>query len=306
MRRDFGIDVSGLEELPEDEHGVDVRKVLTLFRRAIMRQKRWDVAPNAYLGLFSFSKFVMWHDIKARSKDLKRSRIVSGLMDGQLRQDRKGELPSADLLDRDYHPRDVLCPISADSSQLSAICAAGAGRGFILHGPPGTGKSQTITNIIANALANKQTVLFVAEKMAALSVVQRRLEAIGLAPFCLEIHSNKARKKDVLDQMGEALRTVRTNAPQSWEAEANRLAKLRDELNVYVIAVHCQRAIGHSVFQGVARFEVVRDAPPVVEFTEDAVGALDPEMLRQWKDLVRQLRIAAEGSGHPHNHPWSS
>ena len=73
------------------------------------------------------------------------------------------------------------------------------GQSFVLHGPPGTGKSQTITALIANILAEGKTVLFIAEKMAALEVVQKRLEAIGLGPFCLELHSNKSKKKDILD-----------------------------------------------------------------------------------------------------------
>ena len=81
----------------------------------------------------------------------------------------------------------ILQPISADSSQLRAIRDAAAGRSFVMHGPPGTGKSQTITNIIANALYSGKRVLFVSEKKAALEVVQKRLEEIGLDPFCLEL-----------------------------------------------------------------------------------------------------------------------
>lgn len=87
-------------------------------------------------------------------------------------------------LDKDFKPSDVALPISADSFQMEAVCHATKGKSFILHGPPGTGKSQTITNIIADALYHGKKVLFVAEKMAALSVVQKRLSDIGLAPFC--------------------------------------------------------------------------------------------------------------------------
>ena len=94
-------------------------------------------------------------------------------------------------MDKQLSPTDIVLPIIADSSQLEAIYEAVHDKTFILHGPPGTGKSQTITNIIANALYKGKRVLFVAEKMAALSVVQNRLAAIGLAPFCFEIHSNK-------------------------------------------------------------------------------------------------------------------
>ena len=80
-------------------------------------------------------------------------------------------------LDQDLHPSQIALPIRTDSSQLEAIQAASNGHSFVLHGLPGTGKSQTITNIIANALYNGKKVLFVTEKMAALQVVQQRLEA---------------------------------------------------------------------------------------------------------------------------------
>ena len=104
-------------------------------------------------------------------------------------------------MDKQLSPTDIVLPIIADSSQLEAIYEAVHDKTFILHGPPGTGKSQTITNIIANALYKGKRVLFVAEKMAALSVVQNRLAAIGLAPFCLEIHSNKTKKSTVISQL---------------------------------------------------------------------------------------------------------
>ena len=95
--------------------------------------------------------------------------------------------------------------LDADSSQAEAIAAALAGQSFVLHGPPGTGKSQTIANIIAECMAAGKRVLFVSEKMAALQVVFERLKQCGLAEFCLEAHSHKASKRAVLDALGAAL-----------------------------------------------------------------------------------------------------
>ena len=108
-----------------------------------------------------------------------------------------------DVHDFDLHarPADVATPISVDSSQLEAVIESGEGKSFILYGPPGTGKSQTIINMIANALYQGKRVLFVAEKMAALQVVQKRLAKIGLDPFCLELHSNKVTKTHFLEQL---------------------------------------------------------------------------------------------------------
>jgi very-short-patch-repair endonuclease len=95
--------------------------------------------------------------------------------------------------------------LDADSSQVSAILDVVNGRNVAIKGPPGTGKSQTIANLMAAALAEGKRVLFMAEKMAALDVVKNRLDRAGLAHFVLELHSTKAKKKDVLDDLARRL-----------------------------------------------------------------------------------------------------
>ena len=208
--------------------------------------------------------------LKNRSEQLKQNKIVASLLAGSLTFTPDGAYPAGAELDA-IHPRELICPISADSSQLTAVSAAGQGRSLVLHGPPGTGKSQTITNIIAYVLSQGKTVLFVAEKMAALTVVQRRLEQIGLAPFCLEVHSNKSKKKNVLDQLNLANSLSKTGSPQSWTEEADRLKRLRDELNEYVTALHQIRMIGHSFFQALA-ISVATETVRAVSFTADRSG----------------------------------
>ena len=136
-----------------------------------------------------------------------------------------------------------------DSSQLKAICAVDAGRDLVLEGPPGTGKSQTITNLIAHSLAKGKTVLFVSEKMAALEVVHRRLSSIGLGPFCLELHSSKARKTDVLQQLGQSLAISAQRTADDWVREAERLAQLRQSLNGLVDSLHHEHPNGFTVFE---------------------------------------------------------
>src|SRR5690606_8793109 len=144
---------------------------------------------------------------------------------------------------------DVFCPVSADSSQLAAIIAAARGKNFVLHGPPGTGKSQTITNLIAHCLALGKRVLFVAEKRAALEVVHRRLSDIGLAPFCLELHSNKAGKADVLRQFGEALDFGARQTSAEWAYLAGKLEETREKLNAYVRELHRRYPNGLTAYQ---------------------------------------------------------
>lgn len=157
LRQDFGLTIGGLDPLPTDESGIDLKRVFHVMRRSVMAKSRWDVEELAFIGLFSFSQFIMWNDLRNRAEDLKRNKIVASLMSGKMEWQPSNDFPTLDTLDEDYSPLDLAVPISADSSQLSAIVAAGKGNSFVLHGPPGTGKSQTITNIIANALFQGKT-----------------------------------------------------------------------------------------------------------------------------------------------------
>lgn len=298
LKQDFGIRVSGLDPLPQDDKGLDLQKVFTVLRRAVMAESRWDVLEAACLGQFSFSQFVMWNDLRNRSEDLQKNKIVRSLMDGRL------SFTPEPMEPEDMVPEDgVYLPLPADASQLYAIEAASSGRSFVLHGPPGTGKSQTITALIANALAQGKTVLFVAEKMAALSVVYNRLSKLGFAPFCLELHSNKAKKRTLLDQLQAATEITRKTAPAQYEQKAEEARRLRRELTLYAKALHRTQRCGLSLYELVGRYESVKDAPEGIYFSPDAVKSLTPEALSERLSLTRRLTAAGRAVGHPHDHP---
>src|SRR5690606_15612235 len=123
--------------------------------------------------------------------------------------------------------------VDADSSQSLAIEAVRRGENLVIQGPPGTGKSQTITNVIAAAVADGKKVLFVSEKMAALEVVYRRLNAIGLGPACIELHSNRTNKRRVLDEL-KAARDLGRPKIERRDELVQELSKTRDELNRHV------------------------------------------------------------------------
>src|SRR5690606_22009764 len=125
------------------------------------------------------------------------------------------------------------------------------GQDMVLIGPPGTGKSQTIVNIIAQSIANNRRVLFVSEKIAALNVVHRRLHEVGLGDFCLEVHSNKASKVDVLSKLNQAWKASAEADPQAWAIEAERLENLRKGLNVYVEQLHEVYPNGLSIYNAI-------------------------------------------------------
>lgn len=301
LKQDFRISVPGLDPLPMDEHGIDVRKVFTILRKAVMQQARWDVLESAYLGIFSFSQFVMWNDMRNRSDDLARNKIVRSLIDGKLAWE------AEDMQVGETVPEDgVFLPLSADASQLFAIEKASEGVSFVLHGPPGTGKSQTITTLIANALAQGKTVLFVAEKMAALEVVQKRLTKIGLSPFCLELHSNKSKKRDVLEQLRMATEVTKNTTAEEYAARAEQLAGLRQELNEYASALHKATVCGKTLYELVSTCEYYADAPDIAPFTPAQLKKITPEILQAQDILAERLTAAAKAVGHPHGHPLDS
>jgi hypothetical protein len=304
LRQDFGIQISGLDPLPRDEKGIDLGDIFTTLRHAIMNMPRWDIVESSYLGLFSFSRFVMWNDIRSRADDLARNPVVASLMAGRLTWEPVDPFPNPEELDELHRPDQLPLPISADSSQITAVSAAMNDHSFVLHGPPGTGKSQTITNLIASVLASGKTVLFVAEKMAALSVVQSRLEQIGLGPFCLELHSNKSTKKAVLEQLRLTLEASRTASPEEWTRQADRLAASRSELNGYVSSLHKKYSFGASLYDAITNYGRVKSAPSVVAIEPIAAGRMTAEQLSAWTDLVNELRVAGEACGHPASNAW--
>ncbi|GAB3354942.1 hypothetical protein GCM10027566_16760 [Arachidicoccus ginsenosidivorans] len=291
LRQDYGLALSGLDPLPRDENGVDVKLIFNIIRQTIMSMPRWDVEEQIFLGTFSFSKFIMWNDIHSNADKLKEHPIVAGLINGSLKEPL--DYIREENLDHKYGYGDLLLPINADATQLQAISAATAGNSFVLHGPPGTGKSQTITNIIANALYRGKRVLFVAEKMAALSVVQSRLAAIGLAPFCLELHSNKAKKSEVLAQLQKTMEIVRKQAPDSFKSEADRLNQLREVLNEYVEVLHQKQAHGYSLYDLFNEYVQYPEAKDDIPLSAEELSTLDREKWHQWIDTAEELQIAA-------------
>lgn len=301
LRQDFGISIGGLETLPKDESGVDVKLVFNTIRKGIMNQKGWNVEEISILGIFSFSKFVMWNDIHCHADKLCENKIVkslvSGMVEWEVAEEREFDL------DREFKPADLMLPISADSFQKEAVCQAAANQSFILHGPPGTGKSQTITNIIADSLFRGKKVLFVAEKMAALSVVQKRLNDIGLAPFCLELHSNKATKSSILEQLKATTEVVHRKFPQNYAAESERLHALRSELGQYVELLHRKQRSGLSLYDALFGYSMTAEYDSGFEFARKVIEGLTEMDITAWRDLAEQMQVAVALCGRLASHP---
>ena len=132
LRQFYGISIPGMDPLPEDGNGIDLALVFRTVRRSVMEKSRWDVEEFAFLGLFSFSRFIMWNDIHSRSRELMRNKVVKSLLDGQMKWETREDIVSEEELDERITPEEAAVPLSADASQLDGNLLAGRPGGEML------------------------------------------------------------------------------------------------------------------------------------------------------------------------------
>lgn len=245
LENDFGI------SLPAFDEDRDLREYFTEINDLISHNK-WKVIEETGLSLLSFLKINMYNDLSKHRDSIIRNPIVRTISgDASASNPIPEEINDYDF-DANTKPIDIFQVVDADSSQQDAILCAKKGISFVLQGPPGTGKSQTITNIIAECLADGKKILFVSEKMAALDVVYRRLTTAGLNDFCLVLHSYKANKKAVLEQLETVLNLAKKKAELSDEAylKLDTLERDREKLNQYANELFTKvEPLGKSIYE---------------------------------------------------------
>ncbi len=304
-KRNFRLELPAFD--PDAEGGVEA--YLAAVEEALKPIEGWSLVREVHLGLFSFAKLLMYLDLDdARwpaDRAVSRHRLVSALLGHRpLADDSAEPFPEPKTLDQMLSPTDTFQVVDADSSQQAAIVAAKQGRSLVIEGPPGTGKSQTITNIIAECLAEGKTVLFVAEKAAALEVVKSRLERVGLGDFVAELHSRKANKRAFMEDLQRTLARDFEPPTKRELVGAERLAELRRRLNDYVADLHrAEPPLNLTPFAAIGRAAELADAPEAVFDLPDALS-WDPARLRAAEECVGALATAAERTGPAATHPW--
>ena len=308
LRIQFGLT---LPDLPEGDEWL-ATGYLNEVATAVAGQHRWQVDSQAIgLGFFTFSKFLMWRDLDAgawpEANRLLAHKLLAGLLgEGDTLDPGEPLATDDEPIDEKIDLASAVHVLNADSSQAVAIEEAGLGRDLVIQGPPGTGKSQTIANVIATAIARGRSVLFVAEKAAALEVVHSRLKAVGLEALCLELHSRKATKANVIASLERALRF--TGGISSAGRNSDQLREARNQLNHWCRALH--QEIGRS---GRSPFAVMGT---VLKLSEHSVRLLDApiadistwdvERLRRAGDVVDRAAASVAALGLiPKDHWWS-
>ncbi|MFH5805869.1 DUF4011 domain-containing protein [Alienimonas sp. DA493] len=316
LRRDFSLELPPLPEVGElEEEGALAAYFAAVAERIAeaasgLSDDRWGVEERAAVGRFAFPKIAMWRDLGVHAKELAAHplcRTIAGETGsasaafGPL-----GEVPAARELDDAFAPGDLSAILDCDSTQLRAIAAARAGVSFVLDGPPGTGKSQTIANVIADALGAGRTVLFVSEKVAALDVVKARLDARGLGDFTLACHSTKANRRDVVEELGCCLNLPAERYPDAAD-DLSALRRTRDRLNRYVRALHEPRGpLGRSAFEVHGRLaELARTgATGRTRWRPEDPAATDRATLAGRLEAVGTAPVHADVLAGFDSHPW--
>ncbi|MBR2023637.1 MAG: DUF4011 domain-containing protein, partial [Clostridia bacterium] len=299
LKQEFNIDMRGLENASQN---LKIAEILAMVRMEVMRMRRWEVYDDAYLSAFSFARYQMWYDLRQNKGEFTKHEIVSAFLKNAVNAD-----GFAEPLDEDTsRPEKTLTPLFADASQWEAIASSQKGKSFVLHGPPGTGKSQTITNIIANALYEGKRVLFVAEKQAALSVVKKRLDSLGLGDFCLELHSNKTNKADVLQKLTSTLALAGDTEKVALTEKGTSIVKTRAELKAPMEALHKKRRLGLSIYEALLKCLQYKNAPELMNIETTFYDGLTKENVEEYENMMITAAAAAKECGGVHKSPFAN
>ncbi len=265
LETDFGVTVPELE--PEDR----IDRVFAAFARVAESRPSWQVTPRTVLARFSFQKEVIYQDLRKNEERIANHPLIAALATpaGQGESGRFSFDPVPEhALDEVVPPEEHPTVLDADATQRSCVEAAVRGATFIMDGPPGTGKSQTIANVIAELLRVGKRVLFVSEKAAALDVVTKRLSEAGLQDFLLPLYDQRVARREVAASLARSLQRRPEVHLSAASTDLEVLRNRRRDLSGYAAAMNEVRyPFGRSLHEAIGLVSALYDVPqaPVAE-----------------------------------------
>ena len=296
-------DAAGVNATGVDTAGIDLAAAFRATREALLAAGLpYRVEETLDLSILQFAKFRLWKDLDENWQTLAGNSLVNHLV----------HTPTQPFVDPVALPEaadlDALgaeCPVPGDSSQLAAVAEAIAERTFVLEGPPGTGKSQTITNLLTRAVYEGKKVLFVAEKRAALQVVQARLNDVGMGPFALDLHDKASKPAAVRAQIRQALEHEVTVDGQGLKNDLDVLGTARRSLARYTDRLHEQNSAGLSFYSArTAQLAADDDVRPL-PVPADLPARLTADELAELRRMLRDLPDVTDPARPRPQHPWA-
>ncbi|WP_311260490.1 DUF3320 domain-containing protein [Microbacterium sp. WCS2018Hpa-9] len=292
LRVTHGIRIPGLENPAKDEAGINLAAAFAAARQGLAEARLpFTVEDSADLSILQFGKYRLWKDLDESWETFTSNPLVKHLVHTPTAA---FEDPSPSPTSVDLDALGTSLPVPADSSQLDAVSEAVADRTFVLEGPPGTGKSQTITNLLAHAIVNGKRVLFVAEKRAALDVVKQRLDAVGLGPFSLDLHDKGARPNAVRAQLKEALETSARPDGAALSAQNENAVSSRSTLRRYADRLHESNTAGMSFYTSRDRLLAFEPDAPTLDIPTAFVSTSSTTQIDFVRTTLRRLPDTAD------------
>ena len=301
MKNQYGIK---LPEFQDEEHS---EESLTEYLKRIedlVCDKGWTISENVFIGTFSFLKLNMYKDLEENEDVILQNENIKKILNKEQSQDNIRDI-DIDEYFKEGRELELHNVVDADSSQMQAIIRAKSGKSFVLQGPPGTGKSQTITNLVAEFLFENKKVLFVSEKLEALNVVYNNLKKVGLEDFCLELHSHKTNKKEVINELYRVLVKNKSFVSTRASEELSELKKSKEQLDDYDSQLHkVIPVIDRTTYQILGAVSKYRNYPEV-EFAIENIEERGIDYLKSSVEIIDNYATFTKEIGEDyHKNAW--